>query len=221
MLTKQGVLHINPYHIDSLIQLSEVSRIHDDSQMATDLIERAIYAFQNSFHPSFNFSSKSATPNQIRYKFDYNRMENRGFFIVLFKHILAVGSKACYRTGLELCKLLYSLDLDADPLGVILMIDFFAIRSSEYQYLIDLYDEFRGSKHLHLMPNMSMSVALACFYLYKQTNNEDHLKKANSLLQEALIQFPSILMDLLEKCSVTPDKKVSSSGFFSKASNYV
>ncbi len=190
--------------------------------MATDLIERAIYAFQNSFHPSFNFSSKTTSAsNRISFKFDYNRVENRGFFIVLFKQILAVGAKACYRTGLELAKLLYSLDIDNDPLGTILLIDFFAIRSSEYQYLIDFFEEFRTSKHLNLMPNMSMSVALAYFYLYEKTNDQSDLDKANGLLQECLIQFPSLLMDMLEKCSVTPDKKVSSSWIFSKASNYV
>ena len=122
-----------------------MSRVHDDSQMATDLIERAIYAFQNAFHPSFNFSSKTSTTNRACFKFDYNRMENRGFFIVLFKQILAVGAKACYRTGLELAKLLYSLDLDNDPLGVILLLDFFAIRSSEYQYLIDFYEKVIAS----------------------------------------------------------------------------
>ena len=33
-----AVLHLSPYHIDSLIQLSEVSRVHDDTQTAADLI---------------------------------------------------------------------------------------------------------------------------------------------------------------------------------------
>jgi hypothetical protein len=33
-----SVLHVNPYHIDSLIQMSDISRMSDDTQMAADLI---------------------------------------------------------------------------------------------------------------------------------------------------------------------------------------
>ena len=34
----QQVLHMYPYHIDSLLQLSEVCRMGEDSQMAAELI---------------------------------------------------------------------------------------------------------------------------------------------------------------------------------------
>lgn len=40
------MLQLNRYHIDSLIQLSDVSRIHDDTQMAADLIGN-FYFFLN------------------------------------------------------------------------------------------------------------------------------------------------------------------------------
>lgn len=103
--------------------MSDISRMSDDTQMAADLIERAIYAIQNCFHPSFAFISKSASQAPLlNYKIDYNRIENRGFFIALFKHLLCVGGKACYRTSLELTKLLLSLDVEGDPLGAILLI---------------------------------------------------------------------------------------------------
>ena len=40
------MLHMYPYHVDSLIQLSEVSRIHDDTAMASDLMgTQATHAF--------------------------------------------------------------------------------------------------------------------------------------------------------------------------------
>lgn len=153
------------------------------------------------------------------FKLDYNRVENRGFFIALFKHLLYVGGKACYRTSLELCKLLLSLDIQGDPLGVILLIDFYAIRSSQYEYLVEFFDTFNDSKHLNLMPNMCMSVALAHFYLFNQTNKKEHLEMANKLLQEGLTRFPAILMELLDKCSVSPDKQVESHKIFAKTSH--
>jgi hypothetical protein len=213
-----NVLHIYPYHIDSLIQMSDVSRIHDDTAMAGDLIERALYAIQNSFHPSFNFTKTQAN-NAKLIKLDYNRTENRCFFIALFKHILYIGGKACYRTSLELCKLLLSLDIDGDPLASILLLDFYAIKSNQHDYLIDFYTQFNPTKHLNLMPNISMSTALAYFYRYKQTNDPSHLKTANKMLEESLIKFPSVLMDLLDKCNVQPDKQVEKHWIFSKVSH--
>ena len=200
--------------------MSDISRMSDDTQMATDLIERAIYAIQNCFHPSFAFIAQSASQAPLlNYKIDYNRIENRGFFITLFKHILYVGGKACYRTSLELTKLLLSLDVEGDPLGAILLIDFYAIRSNQYEYLIEFYNTFNVSKSLFLLPNVAMSVALAHFYLFNQTHEMNHLEKGEKLLQDALARFPSILMDLLEKCSVVPDKEVESHWIFAKTSH--
>jgi hypothetical protein len=74
------VLHHSPFHIDSLIQLSDVSRISDDTQMAADLIERALYAYQNTFHPSFNLQKNN-------FKLDYCRVENR-YLILKFEKII-------------------------------------------------------------------------------------------------------------------------------------
>lgn len=36
----QAVLHAHPYHIDSLLQLSEVCKMSEDMQMATELLGR-------------------------------------------------------------------------------------------------------------------------------------------------------------------------------------
>lgn len=226
----------NPYHIDCLIQISEIFRIHDNTQSAADVIglfnksslnmelkrlfyiERALYAFQSSFHPSFNFTLRSSTNNL---KLDYHRVENRGFFIALFKHIVYVGEKSCYRTALELCKLLLSLSIDSDPLGVVLFMDFYAIRSSQYEYLIEFYETFNPIKHLNLMPNMLMSVALAHFYLHTQNKSkrEYHLTKGTELLKECLIKFPALLMELLDKCGVMPDTVVEKHWIFARVSH--
>jgi hypothetical protein len=89
----------------------------------------------------------------------------------------------------------------------------------QYDFLIDFYTTFNPTKHLHLMPNMSMSTALAYWYKYKQTNDPSHLERANKLLEESLIRFPSILMELLDKCNVQPDKQVEKHWIFSKVSH--
>lgn len=175
-----------------------------------------MYAYQHAFHPSFNFSNFRPS----LYKLDYNRVENRGLFVAIFKQIIYVGGKACYRTSLELCKLLLSLDLQADPLASILYLDFYAIRSSQYAFLIEFYECFRASKHLELMPNMCFSLALAYAYQFRKSpGSVETGKRADELLREALLKFPAILLQLLDKCSVMPDKKVESSSIFSKVSH--
>ena len=58
----------------------------------------------------------------------------RAFFIALFRHINYVGARACHRTALEFCKLALSLDPDNDPLGILLTLDFYAIRAQQREY---------------------------------------------------------------------------------------
>lgn len=76
---------------------------------------------------------------------------DRSFFIALFRHILNVGRKGCYRTALELCKLLLNLSPDDDPLAVSLMLDFYALRAQEYSWLVALYDLYEPTKNLSMV----------------------------------------------------------------------
>ena len=52
-LTLQVILHAHPYHIDSLLQMSEVSRLGDDIQMAAELIGRGSKCI--STHYTFHY----------------------------------------------------------------------------------------------------------------------------------------------------------------------
>lgn len=126
------------------------------------------------------------------------------------KHLIFVGQRACYRTALEFCKLLLSLDPDGDPMGVLLCIDFYALRSREYEWLAQACEEWETHKNLSQLPNFAYSLAMAHFHL---TSEEDKAS-ANLLLQKALIMFPSVLLGLLEKCSVQPDSRVLGHTFF-------
>uniref|UniRef100_A0A8D8S1J2 Transcription factor 25 n=1 Tax=Cacopsylla melanoneura TaxID=428564 RepID=A0A8D8S1J2_9HEMI len=196
------ILNSNSYHVDALLQLSELCRHSEDFSMAADLVERALYCFESCFHPSFNMTS----PNTLC-RLDYCKQENRGFFIALFKHTLSVGNHACYRTALELCKVILSLDPETDPLAVILLIDFYALRAQEYDWLIRFYNEWEPDRNLSQLPNFKYSMAIAHF----QNNDPE---TAHVLLQEALIMFPMVLLPLLEKCAIQPDSRVQNHPFF-------
>lgn len=68
----QTIINDHPYHVDALIQLSELCKVGEDHAMAAELIERAIYALEMSFHPSFNVCRGDC-------RLSYLRQENRLF----------------------------------------------------------------------------------------------------------------------------------------------
>ena len=45
----QQVLNLQPYHIDSLLQLSDVCRMSEDTAMATDLLGKSVYCCRTPF----------------------------------------------------------------------------------------------------------------------------------------------------------------------------
>ncbi|KAL8616394.1 hypothetical protein ACOMHN_032248 [Nucella lapillus] len=200
----------HPYHIDSLITLSEVFHFNEDHETAVDLIERALHVFELALHPRFNMAAGNC-------RLDFRRQENRAMFLVLFKHMLAVSQRGCNRTALELCKLLLSLDPDGDPMCALLVIDYFALRSQEYSFLVRLFEEWESFRNLSQLPNFAFSVPLALFRMAKK--DPALAERADAMLAESLLMFPGLLMTLLDKCgvSVTSDKEVSSHPFFGPA----
>ncbi|XP_039552359.1 transcription factor 25 [Passer montanus] len=206
------LLQMNPYHVDSLLQLSDVCRMQEDQEMARDLIERALYSLECAFHPVFSLTSGTC-------RLDYRRPENRAFFLALFKHLMFLEKRGCPRTALEFCKLILSLDPENDPLCVLLLIDFLSLRAREYSFLTRLFQEWESHRNLSQLPNFAFSVPLAYLFLSQQEERPElersqARERAARLIQLALVMFPSVLMPLLDHCSVQPDARVASHPFF-------
>ncbi|XP_035754840.1 LOW QUALITY PROTEIN: transcription factor 25 [Egretta garzetta] len=206
------LLQMNPYHVDSLLQLSDVCRMQEDQEMARDLVERALYSLECAFHPVFSLTSGTC-------RLDYRRPENRAFFLALFKHLMFLEKRGCPRTALEFCKLILSLDPENDPLCVLLLIDFLSLRAREYTFLTRMFQEWESHRNLSQLPNFAFSVPLAYFFLSQQEERSElelsqARERAARLIQLALIMFPSVLMPLLDHCSVQPDARVASHSFF-------
>ncbi|XP_066156693.1 ribosome quality control complex subunit TCF25 [Euwallacea fornicatus] len=195
-----SIINERPYHVNALIQMSDLCKLSEDLAMAAELIQRALYFQEFAFHPLFNIA-------QGHCRLDYRRQENRPLYITLFKHLSFLGGRACSRTALEFCKVLLSLDPQGDPLAVKLVMDFYALRAKEHQWLVDFVGEMDTSFHLMQLPNFAFSTAVAWFYL-------GEIGKADEALQDALLMFPIVLLPLLEKCSIQIDSRVSSHSFF-------
>lgn len=204
------ILKVHPHHVNCLLQLSEISRINEDMPVAAELIERALYVFEITFHSMFSLTQGNC-------RLDYRRPENRSFYFALFHHLGFVGKRGCYRTALELCKLILSLDPEGDPLCMLLMIDFYALRSEQFEFLIRMNDEWGAHRNLSQLPNFAFSVALAKFHLAKKQNSTT--SSSDAKLQDALLMFPGILVPLLDKCGIQPDSRVMKHSFFNDSSN--
>ncbi|XP_028931205.1 transcription factor 25 [Ornithorhynchus anatinus] len=206
------LLQMNPYHIDSLLQLSDVYRLQEDQEMARDLIERALYSLECAFHPVFSLTSGTC-------RLDYRRPENRAFYLALFKHMIFLEKRGCPRTALEFCKLILSLDPENDPLCLLLIIDLLSLRARDYGFLIRMFQEWESHRNLSQLPNFAFSVPLAYFLLSQHEDlPESELTSvrasASCLIQRALIMFPGVLMPLLDRCSMQPDDAVLTHPFF-------
>ena len=79
-----AILNSHPMHIDSLLQLSDICKMGDDSAMAAEMVERALYALESAFHPCFNLASGEC-------HLDYKRQENRAIFIALYRCLSLIG----------------------------------------------------------------------------------------------------------------------------------
>jgi hypothetical protein len=53
-----------------MLQLSDICKMGEDVQMATELIERTLFAMEASFHSMFSLTSGTS-------RLDYRRQENR------------------------------------------------------------------------------------------------------------------------------------------------
>eukprot|EP01127_Copromyxa_protea_P004060 TRINITY_DN1385_c0_g1_i1.p1 TRINITY_DN1385_c0_g1~~TRINITY_DN1385_c0_g1_i1.p1 ORF type:complete len:640 (-),score=154.28 TRINITY_DN1385_c0_g1_i1:1-1920(-) len=214
-----------PYQIDAMLQLSEACKQTGELDMAVDLIERILYRFETAWHHLFN------PINLQNVRFEYRHQTNRSFFLAIFRHIQMLGRRGCPETALEYCKLLLKLD-PSDPLRALLMVDYYAIRSKNYNYLLDLFfnshlfritgssvhktegggEEVRSEAlELDLLPNFLFSCAFAKFRLELESNVSSKAYSLESgkvvgtsdeLIQHAFLMFPSLLPLLCGKIGV-------------------
>jgi hypothetical protein len=186
----------HPYHVDSLLQLSEIAKHSGDWTAAGDFIERALYACERALHPQFSLSAGTA-------RLSYKRSENRSFFLAIFRHVQFLTRRGCWKTAFEFNKLLFSLDPNGDPLGALLSLDYHALSAKDYEYAIKMYNEWKTDGQLYPvsltnMPNFAYSAAYAQFKVAEK-NKSTSQAESGKMLQEAIKKYPLVYCRLLEK----------------------
>jgi Transcriptional repressor TCF25 len=187
-----SILQVMPLHVDSLLSFSDFFVYQGKFAEATEFVGRAIFSLEKSFHASFR---------PLDHGLDYNYYENRSLFLALFKYIDLIGRKGCWKCAFEYCKLLLNLSQgpydDKDPMGCLFMIDFYAMKAADYNFLLS--ETYRSLCKLpddnFLLPNFYYSHALATWHTSGPS-------EASLLLYEAFLAYPLIMKLLVE------DKKV-------------
>lgn len=86
---------------------------------------------------------------------------SRPFYIALYKHIEYTARKGCWNTAFEACKLVYSFAPEQDPLAMLHVIDYYALRAKQSEWLVQAWHEWKVEKQLSAYPNWMYSVSLA------------------------------------------------------------
>lgn len=191
-----SILAHYPYHVESLLTFAEVFKYSGEHQSSADAIGKCLFALECAWHPLFS-------PLQGNSQLKYNHDTNKPFFSALFSHMKNMDRRGCHRSALEVCKFLLLLDSD-DPKGALFCIDYFALRSQEYDWLERFAEEYRTDSSLWLYPNFSYSLAIARFYLERDSTQREgaaSTEKAASLdlMKQALMLHPLVLKKLVAK----------------------
>lgn len=184
------LLQFNPYHISTLLQVSEIAKQERDHATSGDLLERALFSFGRSVHSTF-----SNNLSQGKARLDFRRPENREFWLAAWRYIANLGMRSTWRTVYEWAKLLLSLDPENDPYCVRLVIDQYAIRGRQQQDFLNLsQSDFFKSKWAEL-PNIQLTSGL----VHVQANERS---KGQQKLYTAVGKFPWVAARLFQELEI-------------------
>ncbi|KAL1529060.1 hypothetical protein AB1Y20_000023 [Prymnesium parvum] len=181
----QQVLQHWPYQLDALLRLAEYTTRTAQHELSSELVEKALFAFQSALHPLCKLTHGRA-------RLSFTHPPNQLFYIALFRQMTNLGRRGCYRTAMEVARLLLSLDPTSDPLNVLLHLNFYALSAHEPRFVMSL-PLMLPNHGLQLYPQQAFAAALAA----KQLEQPD----ADERLERALLLFPAVLPRLLPRVS--------------------
>ncbi|PWW74163.1 DUF654-domain-containing protein [Tuber magnatum] len=184
------LLHHNPYHIATLLQVSEILSQQRDHESSGDVLERALFTFGRSVNSVF-----SARLSEGRARLSFLLPENREFWLTCWRYISNLAMRGTWRAAEEFGRMLLALDPERDPYQVCLIIDMLALNARQPERFLTLVEhpEF-VKRHAHL-PNIAFSTALAYHQLQKDALAREYLAKA-------ITRFPWVLKRLSIELSI-------------------
>jgi Transcriptional repressor TCF25 len=189
-----SLLQQNPYHIATLLQVSEIMKHQGQHAEAGDLLERVLFSFGRAVHSTFSHSL-----SQGKARLSFRHPENREFFLSTWRYIQNISMRSTWRTVYEWAKLLLSLAPEEDPYAIELVLDQYALRAQQGQHYLELlgddYLNWKGDEPRHA--HISWSLALA----FLQTSQKE---EARVQLGVAIHNSPHLAHALLRELDIDP-----------------
>eukprot|EP00984_Skeletonema_dohrnii_P027137 scaffold16595_cov174-Skeletonema_dohrnii-CCMP3373.AAC.2 len=212
----------NPFFAETILQMAMVLYYVNDRGRGSDLLRRCMYLYETALPSSLLPSNTNANDGEANNEIfmDINLQPNSGFFACLFRIMQTSGMSGCHPNALAVGRYLLSLDPLRDPMGVLLILDYYALASRRASvalseededglelgasFIVDLvesekitinWEDDLTSRHhkcpLLQLPNWAFSYAMA---LHRLSRKEE----ADEALKTALETFPMVLPKLLE-----------------------
>ncbi|KAL8937804.1 MAG: hypothetical protein Q9211_003499 [Gyalolechia sp. 1 TL-2023] len=191
-LDPQRLIHLlqfNPYHISTLLQVSEIAKQQGDNSVSGDLLERALFSFGRSVHSSF-----ITAISEGKARLDFRRPENREFWLAAWRYIANLSQRGTWRTSYEWAKLVLSLDPEGDPYCVALNVDQLALRGGQAEHFLKLCSCSPLDQFL-TRPSLRISLALAKYRL-------KDAQGSRSQLREAILDYPYMFSRLFQELNL-------------------
>ncbi|KAK3110530.1 hypothetical protein LTR53_015074 [Teratosphaeriaceae sp. CCFEE 6253] len=190
------LLQHNPYHISTLLQVSEIAKQERDHSTSGDLLERALFSFGRAVHSTF---AKNLGEGKAR--LDFRRPENREFWLASWRYMQNLSMRGTWRTVYEWTKLLLALSPEADPYALWLVLDQYALRSRQDLDYLNLSRNAMFKTTLKDMPNVQLSQGLAEI----KGGNKGKGKQA---LFTAIGRYPWVIARLMHELNIQPPPAV-------------
>ncbi|KAK4692898.1 transcription factor 25, partial [Lecanoromycetidae sp. Uapishka_2] len=186
-----SLLQYNPYHISTLLQVSEIAKQQGDHSVSGDLLERALFSFGRSVHSSF-----TTALGEGKARLDFRRPENREFWLAAWRYTINLGQRGTWRTAYEWAKLILSLDPEGDPYCMVLLLDQLAIRGGQSEHFLQMSQTPFFHEYLwKYCPNVRISSALAEYKL-KQP------QASRASLMDCINDYPWVFARLFQSLNI-------------------
>ncbi|EQC35964.1 hypothetical protein SDRG_06706 [Saprolegnia diclina VS20] len=198
----------HPYHVDALLQMSEVFQHHGQMDHSADCIKKCVYFLELAWGEQYDVANGTA-------RMDIHAGDNAAYFRALFFLMKQVGRRGCVRSAFEIAKLIWSMDPKGDPMHVLLCLDYYALAARQCQFVLDLYASHTevvvrhgsaavpthpASATVDALPGLQFSAALALYHLGNEAD-------ATDALAIALAKYPRVLKPLTDKCGISTTSK--------------
>ena len=185
------MLQFNPYHISTLLQVSEIAKQQGDHSVSGDLLERALFSFGRSVHSSF-----TAALAEGKARLDFRRPENREFWLAAWRYTTNLGQRGTWRTAYEWAKAILSLDPEGDPYCMALVLDQLALRGGQAAHFLELSrSRFFSDDLWRYRANIRISSALAQYKLKRA-------QESRASLSKCIEEFPGIFARLFQALNI-------------------